>query len=459
MQNEKKIYDLAIIGGGAGGVLAALQALRRGSAGEDIVLLEPRATVAQGVAYSTRFAEHLLNVPAGRMSAFSDSPEEFLDFLIEADPEDSRAVVADAFTERLKYGAYLRHRLEEALTSSLARFDVLHEEVLGMDSEGNHFKLLLKSGETLCADSIVLAVGNSPKKLPARGAASLPPGLVVDAWDFDAVRRIPTQAAVCIAGSGLSMVDAVMSLAANGHRGTIQVSSRHALLPLVHTEHVATRFDARSLIGLTLRARMRALRTVVAEEASRGVPWQAVMESARPIVQSLWRTLSHNDQRRFLRHVARYWDVHRHRIAPQVYDEIESLRTLGQLELHRGRIDSIVREGTGARVTIKKHDGRLLHLDADRIVNATGVEMRADLMRNALVANLLGKGQARPGPHGIGLDTTLDGSLVDANGHVTPKVMVLGSLRIGTLWESIAVPELREQAAEVVGSLFGRLRR
>ncbi|MCF5943776.1 pyridine nucleotide-disulfide oxidoreductase, partial [Xanthomonas perforans] len=83
------------------------------------------------------------------------------------------------------------------------------------------------------------------------------------------------------------------------------------------------------------------------------------------------------------------------------------------------------------------------------LVNATGVEMRVQAMRNRLLQQLLGQGIAVAGPHGIGVDTTADGSLIDADGRTQPQLRVIGSLRIGTLWESLAVPELREQAAAI----------
>ncbi|MEO6102920.1 MAG: pyridine nucleotide-disulfide oxidoreductase, partial [Pseudoxanthomonas sp.] len=161
-----------------------------------------------------------------------------------------------------------------------------------------------------------------------------------------------------------------------------------------------------------------------------------------------------DDQRRFLRHVVRYWDVHRHRIAPQVHAQLDAMQATGQLRLHRGRLQTVAREGARIRVSISMRDRRSLELDVDRIVNATGVEMRAQLMRNPLLSDLLGKGLASPGPHGIGIDTCAQGELVDAQGRNLAGVAVVGSLRIGQLWESIAVPELRGQAENAARRLL-----
>ncbi len=450
-------FDIAIIGGGAGGVLSAIHALRLAEAGVRIALIEPSARLAQGVAYATTHAEHLLNVPARRMSAFEDRPDDFVDFLAADADAHARAELAVSYAERRRYGDYLRDRLARARAGTRADFEVRQDRAVGIDAGDGRFHLQLHSGAALRARGVVIAVGNTPKPLPARGAADLTPGSVLEAWDFDALKRIPGDAEICIAGSGLSMVDTVLSLAANGHRGRVHVLSRHALLPLAHMQHALSGFDAQALLAMPLRRRVCALREAARTAARQGLPWQAVMENVRPLVQTLWCTLSHDDQRRFLRHAARYWDVHRHRIAPQVHARLHALLANGQLQLHRGRLETVARENGRIRIALRMRDRRVQQLDVDRIVNATGVEMRAQLMRNPLLSDLLGKGMARPGPHGIGVDTASDGNLVDAEGSALPGLIVVGSLRIGRLWESIAVPELRGQAESAARQLLDHL--
>ncbi len=223
--------DLAIIGGGAGGVLAALQALRRATTPLRIVMIEPRDVLAQGVAYATTYGEHVLNVPAGRMSAFDDRPADFLDYVVATTPPGGpdRETLAHAFIERRRYGDYLRTRLQEVIAASPASLQVVHDTVAELDARDDGTTLHLVEHGTLDARGVVLAVGNTPKPLPARGAPHLPEGRSLAAWDFDAVKAIPADAELCIIGSGLSMVDTVLSLADNSHAGTIHVLSRHAL--------------------------------------------------------------------------------------------------------------------------------------------------------------------------------------------------------------------------------------
>lgn len=448
--------DIAIIGGGAGGVLTAIHALHAATTPARIVMIEPHATLARGVAYATPYAEHLLNVPAKRMSAFDGVPEDFLDFVVDTTPaeEADRDVLGCAYIERRRYGDYLRDRLRRAIEASPATLQVVQDHVDGMDVRDDGVTLVLAHHGSLQAAGAVLAVGNTPKPLPARGAPQLPAGTSLPAWDFAGVKAIAADADICIVGSGLSMVDTVLSLADHGHRGRIRVLSRHALLPLSHTAHAVADFDAEPLLAMGLRQRMRFLRQAARDAAAQGLPWQAVMERIRPHGQALWQSMPVSDQRRFLRHVVRLWDVHRHRIAPQVHAQLQAMLDRGQLQLHRGRLDTVVGHAGRVRVTTRLRDGRAEQFDVDCVVNATGVELRAQTMRNPLLHDLLGKGHAQPGPHGIGLKAARDGRLVDADGGTLPRVFAIGSLRIGCVWESIAVPELRGQAETAARELL-----
>ena len=449
-------YDLAIIGGGAAGVLTAIGALRGARQPLRLLILEPQLPLARGVAYATSWPEHLLNVPAGKMGGFPDAVEDFLDYLMQERvfPETPRDTLATMFVPRRLYAGYLRQRLQQALESSSAQLDIRAERVQALDRDVAGFRLTLASGRALLARKVVLATGNTLRPLPVRGATSLPQERRLEAWDFNAVHDIPGTAEVAIIGSGLSMVDTVMSLQAAGHHGRIHVLSRHALLPLPHASGPAADYDPQPLLAMDLRQRVRALRRHAAEAAQRGIPWQNVMERIRPLGQVLWQSLSCADQRRFLRHVVRYWDVHRHRIAAPLHAQLLELQRQGRLQLHRGRLQTAFHDGNCVRLDGLDGHRQPFQLEVQYVINATGVEMRAQAMRNPLLQQLLGSGIARPGPHGIGLDSAADGSLIDADGNLEPRVQVLGSLRIGGLWESLAIPELRAQAAQAAIALL-----
>jgi uncharacterized NAD(P)/FAD-binding protein YdhS len=445
-------FDIAIIGGGAAGTLAALQCLRQARAPLRIVLFEPAPRPGEGVAYATTRAEHLLNVPTGRMSALPDHPDDFLDWLATrpGHRDSAREALARSYAPRREYAYYLRDRLRQAREASPATLEVLAVRIDTLRRDGEGWTLCWADGRAEARRGL-LAVGNAARPLPARGAGGLNRPRLLDAWDYAGVAAIDPDAEVCIVGTGLSMVDAVMTLAANGHRGRIHLLSRHALLPLAHSpgHQVDETLQVESLHSLGVRGRLRRLRQQVRDAATCGLPWQAVMEALRPHVQALWRSLPAAEQRRFLRHAVRCWDIHRHRIAPSVQAVLGKLLGSGQLRVHRARLDMAVAGQRCVQLTAHTRERRTLALDVEHVINATGVEMRVQAMLNPLLEQLLGDGHARAGAHGIGLASDAEGRLLDARGHAQDDLRVIGSLRIGEAWESIAVPELRVQAEAI----------
>ena len=102
---------VAIVGGGCSGLPVAAQILRQGFRGA-VTMIEPRADRGRGLAYSTPYQEHLLNVPAGKMSALPDQPGHFLEWLRAGEFPDAPAAL---FALRRVYGRYLGSVLEREM--------------------------------------------------------------------------------------------------------------------------------------------------------------------------------------------------------------------------------------------------------------------------------------------------------------------------------------------------------
>src|SRR5271156_2448540 len=142
---------VAIVGGGAAGVLAAVH-MRRAMPDAQITLIDASGRPGAGAAYGTDDPTHLLNVPAPRMSAWPDDPDHFSRWL------DERAVTpAESFAPRLAYGRYLQDQLAAA--------DVRMEsaEVVEL-TPGTPVRLALSDGRDLSADAGVL-----PSRRPQNG--------------------------------------------------------------------------------------------------------------------------------------------------------------------------------------------------------------------------------------------------------------------------------------------------
>lgn len=440
--------DVLVIGGGACGALVALHLMDQD--GLRIALAEPRAAPARGAAYSTPRGEHLLNVNAARMSAFDGAPDDFVAWL-RTQPEShglDDAALAVQFAPRRAYGRYLQTRLD----AHPARASVaLHAEaVVDLERDGAGFSATFASGAHLHARAVVLATGNLPAALP--GGA--PARDTVDAWDYAAVAAIAPDADIGIVGAGLSMVDVLLTLQANGHRGRVLAISRNGLMPLAHAPGTVPQpggVDA--LMPLGVRARMRLLRQWADEAVAQGRPWQDAVERLRPHVRALWQAWPEAERRRFLRHAVRQWDIHRHRIAPGVAAIVDDMQTSGRFSLQAGRLSRI--EARDGRVCIDwtPRGGTPTSTMVDVVVNATGMEKRLTRAPGRLLPALYARGLVAPGPLDLGLATRGDGEVLDSNGEVVPGLWTLGATRIGDLWETIAMPELRGQAARVAAGV------
>lgn len=442
-------FDVAIIGGGAAGTLVAIHLLQASRAQARIAVVEARAALGEGAAYSTRQPDHLLNVIAERMSAFDSDPGHFVRYLEQRDAVrgDSAGDIATAtrFARRMDYAEYLRDTL--ATLADPARLHCRDEAVELVD--GPAYTIGLRSGVRIQARAVVLALGNFVRPLPIAVAPAATPS-ILHAWDYAAVAGLPPDADVCIAGSGLSMVDAVVSLAQQQHRGRIVVVSRHGLLPLAHARPGSQDSNVDALTQLGLRQRVSALRGQVAERARAGEPWQWSMDRLRRHGPALWRSLDPRDQRRFLRHVVRLWDIHRHRIAPNIAAVVDGLRRSGQLEVLAGHLRAVDADAAQLRLLIQPR--RTQHtrvLRISHLINCTGVETRLQRMHSPLLASLGAQGMVAPGPHEIGMACDAQGALLAADGTPQPRLLTLGAMRIGQCWESIAIPELRGQAEQI----------
>lgn len=445
--------DVAIIGGGAAGVLAAIHLLCASSGRMRLCVIESRPVLGEGAAYSTRDPAHLLNVPAGGMSTFGDDPDHFVRHLqsLDTGAATDGGDVAGRYVSRLEYGRYLRATLGE-----YAAIDSLHVRGYAVDVGGDGpFSIRLGSGRALQAGAVVMATGNFPRSLAATRSGTNAPA-IDHAWDYEAIAAIPPHADVCIIGAGLSMVDAVVSLAGHGHRGRISVVSRHGLMPLAHAADRGPVAYVDGLLALGVRKRMRAIRARVRADMRDGKPWQWTMDGLRPHGQRLWQSLGDDEQRRFLRHALRYWDIHRHRIAPAVATRIDALRQSGQLSVHAGRVASIDSDPDGFDVAWRPRARTTTeHLQVQRVIAGAGIETRLPYIPSPLLAALAARGTVASGPHGLGLAVDDGGALVAVDGTTQPRLLTIGSARIGHEWEATAIPELRAQAAAISERLIG----
>ena len=166
-----------------------------------------------------------------------------------------------------------------------------------------------------------------------------------------------------------------MQLWASGFAGPVIAISRHGLLPRTHVP--STPWPLPALTDDERGSVLRLLRRIRREaEAARaeGAAWQDVLDALRPATATLWQRLPLVEQRRFLRHARRWWDVHRHRTAPPIAQQLHGLVQQGYLSVEAGRVTNVETVDGHARVTYRPR-GRSgeVHIEAQRVVDATGV--------------------------------------------------------------------------------------
>jgi uncharacterized NAD(P)/FAD-binding protein YdhS len=83
------------------------------------------------------------------------------------------------------------------------------------------------------------------------------------------------------------------------------------------------------------------------------------------------------------------------------------------------------------------------------VINCTGPGIHHRRSTHPILSPLLESGVLGDDVFGLGLQTDVAGRAVDAQGKVHADLLIAGTLRKSTLWESTAVPELRQQAAAV----------
>jgi uncharacterized NAD(P)/FAD-binding protein YdhS len=447
---------VVIIGGGFSGSMLAVELLRRAAANVSVVLIERRPVPGRGVAYSTQFEGHLLNVRAKNMSAYADVPDHFVKW---AQRHYSSSVKPDDFLPRPIYGQYISSQLREATGTRAADFRCIQDEAVSVARTGNRFVVHLAGGKAVIADKVILALGNfPPADLQIPGKTSTSSRYVANPWSGSAFSSATQDTNVLLIGSGLTSVDVTVELRARGFEGTIHMLSRRGLLPQRHAAVPFPPFPTENT-PRTVRGLLRLIRLQVNKAQERGSDWRAVVDSLRPVTQQIWRSLPLVEQRRFLRHLRSYWDVHRHRIAERIADQLMLQLRNRQIQMHAGRITEYRESAVGVEVTYRERkSGQLTKLFVDRVVNCTGPEGDYRRISCPLVLDLMERKLARPDALSMGLDVADDGAVVDSQGSASSFLYALGPLRKGKLWESIAVPELRVQVAELASLLTIGLR-
>lgn len=447
--------DVMVIGGGAAGAAVFGELLERPDAGV-VHWIVDRAWLGRGVAYATTDDRHLLNIRANGMGLFVGQPEGFLHHVANRIP----AVRDTDFLPRRLFGEFIESQLRRKMDAAHAtgrRFAIHLSPARDIDVRTNGYAVGMANGQMLHADAVVLALGSAPprplKAVTQRALAS--DTYELDPWNLSQRSRAPRR--LVVIGTGLTMVDTMLSAATRWPDAELIAVSRHGLLPMTHEVLPTASYPFQRELNAALLActrvapMLRLVRAALLE--SPAINWRSLVDGMRSINAALWQSLSHRERLRFLRHVRWLWEAARHRMAPASSTALRRLIDTGRLRVHAAHVLAVDGADPLTLTLRNRLTQRMATLEADLVVQATGLDTAVTYTSHPLLSQLLKDGLAIADPLHLGLNARPDGCLINAGDEVQPGLYAIGALLRGVLWECTAMPEIRD-AAQVLAEML-----
>ncbi len=500
---------VVIVGGGAAGISTAHHLIDEAARQTPmprltIYVAESRPRIGSGNAYEADWETNLMNTRAGVISPVAGDPGHFLRWVeangaLVMDQFPGWRVAADSFVPRPMLGLYLEHLFRETCGRALrngSRIIPIHEEVVDIDIAGpNELLVQTASNLTIRANHVVLCQGH----LPSREMGDLLPQPGVFATPYPVrrvVRAIDRDADVALIGSRLSAVDAMLGLAAAGHRGRIHCFSRSGRLPsvrgtqerytptLMTVERVQRMVAAKGVLRLAdvvglVRAEIalaegpdfdfapflvpapEPLAYLDQEIAAAASPrlWQAVLYASNAVLEYAWHHLAEADKDRFVRDQFSHYIAFRVSIPVENAIRMRDLIREGRVEIHTGAVTVGARGGDGkyriARKGGAEAEGAVTAVDA--VIGCLGTPRDATKLDSVLLGRLFTKGLARPDRFG-GLQVDhATGQLRGAGGALHADLTVIGDLTAGTHFFTSVLEVLARHARMRAGAIVGSI--
>ncbi len=448
---------IAIVGGGFTGAAIAFHLARKRVTAR-IVVFEPRRTLGAGLAYDTASPTNRINVPASRMSLVPGEPDHFVRWIENTSAlyNDPDAIGPDghAYPRRLVFGRYVH----EHLLPYLERGRVRHVRERVVDVQRVHERWIVKTatGAEQAADIVILATTHPKPAIPAVLARSLDGDarLIGDATTDGALDGIAADDRVLIVGTGLTMADIVAALDARGHRGKVTVFSRRGLVSRGHAAATGLPFGTFTGRPHTALSLLRSIRQQIRSVKQAGGQWQWVIDAVRAQAQEFWPQLGLEQQRKIVKRLRPYWDVHRFRIAPQVERVLNAKRADGSLEVLAASLESVQPQADGITVRLRPRGTRAIRaLTADKIIMATGPAHDGVLQAQAFMFSLAQAGWIRRDELGLGLKADRLGHAIGPDARLAPSLFVAGPLARATFGELMGLPQVSDYALAVANQV------
>ncbi len=470
---------ITIVGGGFAGVSAAVQLLRRCPEPLRITLIEARERVGPGLAYATHDPDHRLNGPTWVHSVDPLDGGHFTRWceargVFEADPL-ARQPSGAAFVRRAVLGAYLEDqvRAHAHWPATGGTLRTVQAHAVAAVRRGDTTVVVTDRGQEIGGELLLLATGNPLPRLPAPldPALAAHPGVIENPLETSRLLNLPRGARVLLLGSGLTALDAICTLQRQGQHGGVVLVSRRGLRPrpqppfngplpvptgrqnLDRVLDPAPGFLLRA--EPTLRAWVRALRAQVA--AAQG-DWYPAFDELRDSVWQLWPRLPLAQQRRFLRRLRPWYDVHRFRSPPQTEAIVNAALGSGRVRHEAARLRGLRAEG---QALVAQLQGPLDAVPReerfDALVNCTGLDAASRAAGNPLLRSLLAQGWLRPDGLGLGYEVDAHCRAIGADGQARDRLRLIGPPTLGRFGDPGGAMYIAAQIHRLVPDLLATL--
>ncbi len=490
-------FSIGVVGGGASAV-CLIDALARAQ-GEpgSITVFEPSANLWRGRAYQTDTETLKVNATPDDMSVRAGDDHHFERWLETRDRivgvrEGVDRWSGARFAPRTVYGEYLEQSAYAALGDLRRQGWQVHlvgEGVTSATRLTDRVLLRTGAGRARAFDYVVLCVGgDSPKDVYGLAGS---PGFIADPYPItDTLREIERDDHVAIIGSGLTSVDIILSLAAQGHQGKISLLSRRGVLPGVRQKPVP--FELRHFtperinslveqrreltiddISSVMRAEFRdsgadldeviseiirvdledpldRLRRQIDEVDSPHMGLRILQRAVPETGPDVWPYLREEEKVQVLR--AHYRTIMSLccPMPPGSAGVLLELVEEGQLDIHPGLQDITPGEDGGFDILTAIGDT----FTADKVISAVNAsEGKIPTSALPLVTTLMRSGAASRHPHG-GLHLARATSRLTVNGRPDPRLYGLGNIAAGSLFFTFGVPSLVDRSVDIVASIL-----
>lgn len=454
---------IGIIGGGFSGSLLTFNLIKNSSSPLNITIFDNRKEIGRGLAYSTKEDLHLLNVPVGKISAIHNESEHFYNWLKDNKKENYEK---NSFVSRKIYGDYIQDIFEKVKTQAKEKNIIVNTitntKINSLDLINNEIELREQNNEKFNFDKVVLAIGNYAPSNPniENNDFFNSPNYYKDPWSIKDFEDFKNKESILIIGSGLTMIDIVMSLKMVNYKGKIYIISPHGYLPQKHQDYIPYH-DFLANINIPNKALdiFKIVHQEVIKAEKNNQDWRAVIDSLRPYSQKIWINFSDDERKRFMKFVRHKWGVLRHRIPIETYNIFNEMINNNQISVLTGRPKNIFESNDCITVKYKKSKTNdIEELKTNIIINCTGPESNFEKLQDPLILDMKSKNLFNTDSLKLGINTNDDYNLLDRNNHAINNIYTIGSLLKGKLWESIAVPELRVQAYDLSKIILNNLK-